>query len=266
MSDERHLNDEIPEDEWMDDDPMMDEEAYVPAGDDADWDDAAGEEASSFYEDVDYLEDEPDEALDASIYEPPQPPITDADFVADEPPEDDGNWLKENWWRVAIVVVLVLAIIALLARACGSKKPEPTPAPLPTATLPPLPTFTPTPQTQAPTPPGNAMPPASGSMETPAVVEPTTMPTQAPSPTQPPSTGGKFSIGQVVIVTGTGKDRLALREGPGTDYGMIKAIKDGVKLTVIGGPKQADGYTWWHLRTPKGIEGWAVEKYLKPQS
>ncbi len=222
------------------------------------------DEAVYLEEEEAYWDDEADmEDIDESMYEPPEPPLTDAGFAGQESPEDE-NWLRANWWRVAIIAVAALAVVALLIRDRGGSKVQPTPEPLPSATLPPLPTFTPTPPTSLEgTPPGNPLPPASSPLTTPQAPapQPTTPP---PTATSPPASGGRFSTGQTVVVTGTGKDRLAFREGPGRKYPIQRTIKDGVKLTVIGGPKEADGYTWWHLRTPKGYEGWAVEDYLKP--
>ena len=72
----------------------------------------------------------------------------------------------------------------------------------------------------------------------------------------------QFSIGATVVVTGTGKDRLALRSDPGPHYSRIKLIKDGSTLTIIDGPVDADGFTWWKVRTQEGTDGWAVSDYL----
>ena len=242
----------------------MSDDRPQPMHTDDDWD--AEPEALDEMDEAAYLDEEEAywdeeavvEDIDESMYEPPEPPLADAGFAGQESPEDE-DWLRANWWRVAIIAVAALAVVALLVQTMAGSKAQPTPEPLPTATLPPLPTFTPTPPPSLEgTPPGNPLPPASSPLTTP---QPTTPPLVA---TPAPPSGGRFSTGQTVVVTGTGKDRLAFREGPGKKYPIQRTIKDGVKLTVIGGPEKADGFTWWHLRTPKGYEGWAVEDYLKP--
>jgi hypothetical protein len=240
----------------------MDEEAvYTPDPDEEsyeqDWDDEIDDPSSE--EDFDLTEDD----VDASFYEPPEPPITDAELEPDEPPESDGNWWRENWWRLAIVILLVLAIIFLLARACTGKTEKPMPTPVAEITRPALPTFTPTvaalPTTELESG-GEA--PTDGELVTTPAESPATQPPVAT--TAPPAATGKFTIGQTVVVTGTGKDKLSFRAGPGTDYKRVRVVKDGVKLTVIGGPQEADGFTWWQLKAPNGQVGWAVEDYLKP--
>ncbi len=262
MSDDNPRNDP-----WNDaptgDEFEMDEEAvYTPAPDEEgfeqDWDDEGAEKDILATDDFDPPEDD----VDDSFYEPPEPPITDAELTPEEPPDDDGNWWRENWWRLAIVILLVLAIIFLLARACSSRTKKPTPTPIPSLpTQSTLPTFTPTvaalPTTALESSANGA---ASETESTPAA--PAAQPPAAT--TAPPAAAGKFTIGQTVIVTGTGKDKLSLRAGPGTDYKRVRVVKDGVKLTVIGGPEEADGFTWWQLKTPKGYVGWAVQDYLTP--
>jgi uncharacterized protein YgiM (DUF1202 family) len=206
-----------------------------------------------------------DDDIDASFYEPPEPPITDAELEPEEPPEDGGGWFRANWWRLLIIVILVVIIIFLLVRACGGKTQEKPPTQsVATSTPLVMPTFTPT-LAALPTQSleSGSEAPASGGLEaTPEA--PAVQPTQPPAPTAPPATGGKFTIGQTVVVTGTGKDKLSFRAGPGTDYKRVRVVKDGVKLTVIGGPEKADGFTWWQLKAPNGQVGWAVEDYLKP--
>ena len=256
---------------WMKDDP---EGTYAPEEEAVDevypvdaygqnWDDevVSDDDAATLLEDDD---------IDASFYEPPEPPITDAELEPDESSEDGGGWLRANWWRLAIIVILVVAIIVLLARACSSgKKKEPAmPGAAGTPTTAALPTFTPT---LAPLPTqsleSGSEAPAGGGLEATPEEAPAVQPTQppAPPPTTAPATGGRFSIGQTVVVTGTGKDKLSFRAGPGTKYKIIRLLKDGTQLTVISGPEKADGYTWWQLKTPKGYVGWAVEDYLSPE-
>ena len=40
------------------------------------------------------------------------------------------------------------------------------------------------------------------------------------------------------------------------------SAKEGTTLVVLDGPEEADGYTWWQVRTPDGAEGWAAGTWL----
>jgi len=276
MSDKFPRNNPFPDDEPFEDNnfgleeeatPEIDPdvEAYSPY-DDPEWanDEIDPFEEHSFGEEDAVYQD--DVALDDSFYDPPAPLISDSDLEYRDDSGNDNNWFRENWWRLAIVTILVLLIIFLLARSCGSKKEEtmPTLAPTPTHVL--LPTYTPTPQTELLPPANNAnaqnQPAANASGNT------TNSPTPVPAaPTPAPAsstTGGKFTINQVVVVTGTDKDELSFRWGPGKNYARRTIIKDGTKLTVIGGPEKADGHVWWRLKAQDGMIGWAVEDYLVP--
>lgn len=73
----------------------------------------------------------------------------------------------------------------------------------------------------------------------------------------------KTLIGQQVVVTGTDAQGLILRNGPGTENKMIGSAWDGEIFTVIGGPENADGYTWWQLKEPMtDIVYWAADSFL----
>ena len=234
---------------------LSDEEA------DVDWDDDYDDEgyADEYDNDEAYLEDdtydETDGDVDASLYEQPAPPVTDFDLEQEEAEVTGSVWFKENWWRLAIVVLLVLLILAMLAKACSGKddKKTATPPIIPTQVI--LPTLTPTAAAQA-----TATPIDSGSQ---APAEPTVAPQPTVDVAPAPATNGKFNINQTVVVTGTDREKLSFRAGPGTGYNRLRVVKDGVNLVVIGGPEQADGFTWWQLKTPKGEVGWAVEDYLR---
>ncbi len=262
------MSDDIPRtDPWQDDsaddsfDDLDDEAiegAYPVYSSDQEWDDETDE----------FLPEQESDAaddVDTSFYEPPEPPVTDSELEPEEPPNDGGGWFRANWWRLLIVVILVALIIFLLVRACGGNNEKSTATPIPTPSRAALATFTPTPEL-LPTTELNS----GGSMESPTggenapPAEATSQPTEPPPPTTAPPAGDKFAVGDVVVVTGTGKDRLSFREGPGTKYDIIRLVRDGTQLTVVGGPKEADGYTWWQLKTKKGRVGWAVEDYLEP--
>jgi len=261
MSDDNPRSDSWNNDDSGDDFEMEEDAIYAPPPDEesyeSDWDD----EPDGLLPEDDYdatTFDEIEDDVDASFYEPPEPPITDAELDPDEPPEDGGAWLRENWWRLAIVIILILAIIFLLMRACtGKENKKATPMPAPTVTKLALPTFTPTVAVLPTTTLESGSQAPTGDIET-------TPETPEAQPTAVPATGGKFTIGQTVVVAGTGKDKLSFRAGPGKKYERQRFIKDGVQLVVIGGPEKADGFTWWQLKTPKGYVGWAVEDYLKP--
>ncbi len=90
--------------------------------------------------------------------------------------------------------------------------------------------------------------------------EPTPTPTE-PAPTPPPSTG-KFTTGDGYRVT----EALNMRSGAGTSNGIVTTLPAGATGTVIGGPTNASGYTWWQLRTSGGTTGWAVQDWLAKTS
>jgi hypothetical protein len=49
---------------------------------------------------------------------------------------------------------------------------------------------------------------------------------------------------------------------PGLGDDKIEAWPDGTVLTVVGGPIEADGYTWIRVVDPRGRLGWIPERYL----
>jgi hypothetical protein len=62
---------------------------------------------------------------------------------------------------------------------------------------------------------------------------------------------------------------LSLRQSANTSGALVQVLDLNTILEVIGGPEEADGYTWWQLRTlDNGNEGWSAaglgdEAYLE---
>ncbi len=83
------------------------------------------------------------------------------------------------------------------------------------------------------------------------------------TPALPTVIPGMIGIGGMVEVT---EDGLRLRDSPSLSGKILSQASAHELFTVIEGPRQADGYTWWLLQ---GVfdttrQGWAVESYLKP--
>jgi len=74
--------------------------------------------------------------------------------------------------------------------------------------------------------------------------------------TPPPD--GKFDIGDAIRVT----DTMNLRASPTTSASVVMSMPAGTTGTVIDGPRNANGYIWWQIRTSGGTTGWAVENWL----
>ena len=51
---------------------------------------------------------------------------------------------------------------------------------------------------------------------------------------------------------------------PGLAGSKIRALPDGTKTTIVGGPVEADGYVWIQVVDPRGYVGWIPELYLIP--
>ncbi|MCY3917797.1 MAG: hypothetical protein OXG49_17490 [Chloroflexi bacterium] len=96
--------------------------------------------------------------------------------------------------------------------------------------------------------------PANLVLEGPAI--PTVIITNTPIP---------LSVGAQAAVYGVGVDKLNIRNRPSlTDSQVLFREEAGKRFDVIGGPQEADGYTWWQVRDPQfQVEGWAVANYLR---
>ncbi|MBI5958243.1 MAG: discoidin domain-containing protein, partial [Chloroflexi bacterium] len=83
-------------------------------------------------------------------------------------------------------------------------------------------------------------------------------PSLTPSPT--PAPPGQFVAGQQVTVYAV-NDTLSVRSGPGLAFEILEKLAPGTVVTILEGPwRSDDGLIWWRVRTPREIEGWAVER------
>ncbi len=103
---------------------------------------------------------------------------------------------------------------------------------------------------------------------TPTLPSTPTMPIRAtPTPlAPPPPNAGEIGVGLFVQIRGTGGDGLRLRSAPSLQAPVRFLGREDEVFLVTDGPRQADGYTWWHLEAPYDTtrSGWAVANYLSP--
>ncbi len=83
--------------------------------------------------------------------------------------------------------------------------------------------------------------------------------TAIPLPTATPTPVPVLTIGSNATVTTTDGDSLNMRGGAGRAFDIVAKLPDGTPVTLIDGPQDADGFTWWKVRTADGSEGWVVE-------
>jgi hypothetical protein len=81
-------------------------------------------------------------------------------------------------------------------------------------------------------------------------------PTLAPTVTFTP-TPAVIAIGGTVVVVGQGG--VNVRSGPSRSESVVAVANQGDTFSVIGGPEEADGLTFWQLRSEDGVSGWAAE-------
>jgi cytoskeletal protein RodZ len=117
--------------------------------------------------------------------------------------------------------------------------------------------------TPSPTVTSEVAPSATVSLLTPtAAITPTAtvvLTVGTPPATTPPT---EIRPGALVVVTGTQGAGLRLRGEATTSAGVVTTVKEGTVLTVLDGPSEGDGYTWWQVRTPDGEEGWGAADWL----
>ena len=171
----------------------------------------------------------------------------------------EDMWPKWMWIAVPILLVVVIAGLwwAIFSESNTPTKPAtatptlnlvgPQDTPQPTAfnTLP-LVTSTPTLPVLIDT-----TPTLSDAVATPTG-EPTINPTE-------------LAVGDTAKVTGTGGQCVNMRSNAGTSSARVKTLGDGAVVEVIGGPTEANDFTWWQVRDSAGISGWVVSRYLVKQ-
>ena len=166
-------------------------------------------------------------------------------------------WPK--WMWVAAPVLIVFIVAGLWWAVLSPLEPG-RPTPTPTSRLA-EPAATPTEASLPEVPPP---PPTVAFLPTLPLPTPTeaaiAAPTEAPTAAIP-----TLAIGAKVVVQGTGASGLNVRTGAGTSHARVKTLPDGAVLEIIGGPKEADGYTWYQVRDEAGSTGWAVVNYMKAQ-
>ncbi len=131
------------------------------------------------------------------------------------------------------------------ALACGSFAPRPTPEPTATLVI---------------------------EVEQPIVVEEPTAPATEPTatliptpettePTETESTAvGANGLGIGVAAFISAPNGLNLRGQPTTSGAQVTRLNTDTRVSILAGPEEADGYTWWRLDDGDGNIGWAAER------
>jgi hypothetical protein len=121
----------------------------------------------------------------------------------------------------------------------------------------------PSPTQQIPATPVMVVIPAPSTTPLAANLSPTENPT-ATLPVPPAPASGTLAKGAYVQIAGTGGDGLRVREEPGLQNNTLFVALEAEVFQIDDGPRQADGYTWWHLVAPYDTShnGWAVSNYL----
>lgn len=87
-------------------------------------------------------------------------------------------------------------------------------------------------------------------------------PAAVPEDEEPGEELTEIGIGATVVTT---LGDVNLRAEPSTSANSLLQLAEGVELTVIGGPEEADGFTWWQVQGTVGespVEGWLAEDFL----
>ncbi len=98
----------------------------------------------------------------------------------------------------------------------------------------------------------------------PQFAAPQTAPTFQPSgpalnPTLLPTPSRLLRVGMTALVQTTGGEILNLRAQPTRESAILLYLENGMRVQIIEGPLEAEGFVWWRVRLETGLEGWAVE-------
>jgi uncharacterized protein YgiM (DUF1202 family) len=149
----------------------------------------------------------------------------------------------------------LLLPMLLLLTACGDPAPAASPVPstpdIATASVERAPLVSPAPASPV------ALATAS---PIPASVPPTlpASPTLVPPPTVIPTPGPEH-----LLVAGGASPAVNMRSEPGTGSGIVKSVRDGTEVIVIGTDRESDGRIWRNIQDGD-VSGWIVSTALRP--
>ena len=169
-------------------------------------------------------------------------------------------------WSLVLMFIIVLGIaggiIFAIINMRGEDAPEPAPVVILSTAVP-----TQRPQSFPASPATATLPPEVDTLQSPVaplVLSGPTLATAVISPTPRP-----IAIGETVIVSDVGVQELNVRDSAGViDTTIIFRAPEGTQFTVVDGPRQGDGLTWWQIQDPfdPNRRGWAASNYLIPQA
>ncbi len=97
---------------------------------------------------------------------------------------------------------------------------------------------------------------SAGVIEATITITPTHTP-QPATPTPPPEP--VLQIGGLARVVNVGNSPLLARSKPGTGFAVRARFPQDTQVTIVEGPVEADGYTWWRVEHERG-SGWSAER------
>lgn len=74
-----------------------------------------------------------------------------------------------------------------------------------------------------------------------------------------------ITVGSTIVVEGVDLQTLNVRDRAGvTGTSILFRAEEGERFSIVEGPTQADGFTWWRIQDPLNASrsGWAVSNYL----
>lgn len=168
------------------------------------------------------------------------------------------HWADQLAQRWQVRVLLALSLLWLAPTlACGSFAPRPTP--------------TPTPPLEAPILETPTIDPNSVAVETPTPAPVVEVATNTPIPTPTPvvQTTTGLAAGQPALVTAP--NGLNMRDNASPSGALLIQLATNQRVTVVEGPVEAAGFTWWKVDDGAGRIGWVAQGdaetvWLTPQS
>jgi SH3-like domain-containing protein len=153
--------------------------------------------------------------------------------------------LSRRWQLRAVLAVSLIWLAPTLACGSFASRPTPTPtAPIVDASA-----------TMQPTGPSGG----PVTLETPILPIVTDTPLAEPTATFTPTPipGTALAVGASARVVAP--DGVNMRSEPSTSAELIRYLPSRLKVTIVEGPVDGEGYRWWRLDDGEGNVGWAIE-------